>query len=148
MRYFTEFTTSGGDRPFFHQNSDLIRPSLVLVLILWGCSHPDYAIPLPHGYELVRGNDVDIFISGAGPSVVVHGTITGYAVIAHRFVVGREDTAKMREKNGDSPLVGKGGWFILDTEARTVQTELTETDWKEKVSALAGGKIPELKVPD
>ena len=79
---------------------------------------------------------------------MVHGTITGYAVIAHRFVVGREDTAKMREKNGDSPLVGKGGWFILDTEARTVQTELTETDWKEKVSALAGGKIPELKVPD
>ena len=121
---------------------------MIFVAQLNGCSHPDYAIPLPRGYELVRGNDVDVFIASKDQSVVIGGTITGYAVLAERYVVGREDTTEVKRKAPQGFPVGKGGWFVLDTQTRTAQTELSESDWNEKVKQINDGKIPKLRVPD
>ena len=121
---------------------------MVLFALLYGCSHPDYSVALPQGYELVRGNDVDIFITSAAHSIVIDGTIVRYAVVVNRYVVGQQDTTEVKRKEPKGFSVGKGGWFLLDTQTRTVQTELSESDWKEKVIQLSAGKIPELTVPE
>ena len=112
------------------------------------CSHPDYAIALPNGYELVRGNDVDIAIIWSKHTNVIGGTIVRYAVVANRYVVGEEDTTEIKLKAPHGFPVGKGGWFLIDTQARTVQIELSESDWREKVLPLNDGKMPKLTVPE
>lgn len=110
---------------------------LMSYLILAGCGkeHPDYAITLPNGYELVRGNPEQVMIVNSSGTVVVPGLIVKYGTVGD-FVTGRAEVPPLSVEEVRKYFADvKPGYFLLDTRLGTVETGLSEKDWKSRIKS-------------
>jgi len=124
------------------------RISLAVVLLslfLAGCWNNDYAIALPNGYSLVRGNDREIFIANDKGFVLLYGKILSYAAL-NEFVVGEVTTPDSMadfQKKETAPA----GYFIFDTKQNHAVTGLSRQGWESELQKL-GKKTPTLIKPE
>jgi hypothetical protein len=109
--------------------------------------HTDYAIGLGGGYQLVRANEHEVFISDAQQHVVVPGRITKYAM-SGSIVVGfvRVPDWPDQKSNGLFPDVVEG-YFLLNTETNARSSGLTLEQLKSELQRYGVTDVPAMKVP-
>jgi len=124
---------------------------LCFICLIAGCSkHPDYSVPLPNGYQLVRTNAPSIFIFrpySANGLVVEDSCVVPPKIVmlnvSGDIVFGRTEKSPDADRWGPGPP----GFFILDTKNHKVELGLDEQTWLSSLKAIGISGKPSLKKP-
>lgn len=112
-----------------------------------GAEHPDYAIELANGYELVRANQHEVFISDAMQRVIVPGKVVEYAVVGD-VVVGRVTMPDWPDQDAKSLFDNVvEGYFLLNTASQERALGLTSAGLHEALREVGIQQIPTLVAP-
>jgi hypothetical protein len=104
----------------------------LLTFTLSGCL--DYAIPLPHGYSLIRANADEIFIAEPSRKIVIWPLVTGYVVLDD-IVVG---TADWKPSSSETLEPASPRFFGLNTRTGEVSIGSDRAAW----AAVLNGRPP------
>jgi len=107
----------------------------------------DYAVSLGHGYELVRANSHEIFISDSSQHVIIPGKISKYAIVKRWVVgyVGIPDWNDPEAKKLFSDVTE--GYFLLDTSTNKVLLGLTAENLTKELNKRGISTQPTLEAP-
>jgi hypothetical protein len=112
-----------------------------------GAEHSDYAIALGNGYELVRANSHETFVSNREQRVVVPGKVIQYAVVGD-LVVGQVKMPDWDDKGANEMFADVvEGYFLLDTKLQTHSLGLTMPCLRDKLLQRGIKKLPPLHEP-
>jgi hypothetical protein len=113
----------------------------------FGQDHSDFAIDLGRGYELVRANAHEVFISNLQGQVVVPGKVVEYAM-AQGLVIGRVKMPDWTDEDAKKMFVDVvEGYFLLDTASQTQSLGLTFSCLREALQAKGVKEIPTMREP-
>jgi len=115
----------------------LIGPRLLRVI------GTDYAIGLPHGYELVRTHGDCVLLVGPSPHgdgrLLVNPAIVGYA-IKHNLIIGRVRFV-------DHEAGSRAGYFVVNMENGEVSAGLSASVWLKRLEEHGIREKPRLVRP-
>jgi hypothetical protein len=118
--------------------------ALALAAVLWSASYrgSDFSTQLPGGYLLVRTNAdaIEIF-NTTSSKIEVSGKVQELAIIPQaQLIVGRATSDPAHDQR-------LNGYFIVDTALGSSVTNLTEADWREKLTRQYRVSVPPLVEP-
>lgn len=125
----------------YHRAAGMV---LAVLLPVCGCFWKgDYGIALPNDYELARIWSGAYTIANEQRALVVGLTVTKYAVKGS-IVTGLVTHKRVEDHSG---LMGKEGYFVLDTATGALQDGLSEQEWRETLASRGISPPPVLKEP-
>jgi len=120
----------------------------IALFISYGLQAQDYRISLPNGYDLVRANAYEVFITRRETRIVIiSGEITEYGVVDH-IVAGHLRIPRQPGTNvkKDYPDVVEG-YFVLDTSKQTASMGLSQDCMLKHLMGLGFKSPPQLAKP-
>jgi hypothetical protein len=113
----------------------------------FGQDHSDFAIDLGSGYELVRANAHEVFISNRQNQVVVPGKVIEYAV-AGGFVIGQVKMPDWPDEEAKKMFADVvEGYFLIDMTAQTQSLGMTLTCLRETLLKKGIKNMPSMREP-
>ena len=113
-------------------------------------SRPASVVALPNGYYMQPNKAAQASIVKRSGSTVVPGPVAAYAVYRH-IVMGAlgAPSALSRAYTNDLPFRGGADtrYFVLDTSTGKLDTDLTESAWKQRLEALGAPGALEIYAP-
>ena len=104
-------------------------------------------VALPNGFYVQPNKKAQASIVKRSGGTVLPGPIAAYAVFRH-IVTGAlgEPSAQSRAYTNDLPFHGSADtrYFVLDTSTGKLESDLTESAWKQRLEAL--GVPPSLEI--
>lgn len=116
-------------------------------LVSCATARSDFAVVLPNGYQIVRGNADEMQIVKNYGRVVVPGPIATY-VVSRGVVTGLVQPSEAApQKAASRSGEAKQGYFVLDTRTGEAAVGLSEADWNARLKALGLPPSPYMTPP-